>query len=273
MFKLIAVDLDGTLLNSKKQISDVSKIALQAAVEKGVGIIICSGRIFAGAKVFAYEAGLLQGPLIACNGALIKNLRSEELLYSKLLHKEDCLRVIDICHREELYFHAYVEDALYTEKLEFSALSYWTKNKKLPKNQQIDIRLIADLAEMFYEGMISASKFVVISKDMEKLLRARQYVEQIQGVKVMSSDYDNFEVVHNEVDKGSALMLISERLNIRKDEIIAIGDNENDLSMLEYAGLGVAMGNARHFIKEIADYITVSNDENGVAEVIHKFIL
>jgi Cof subfamily protein (haloacid dehalogenase superfamily) len=273
MYKLIAVDLDGTLLNSKKQISQENKIAISKAVKKGVKIVICSGRIFAGARVIADEAGLNHGSIIACNGALIKELNTEKLLYSKLLNSEDCLKVIDICRNEDIYFHAYVEDALYTEKMEYSALTYSKKNKLLPKNQQIDIRLTDDVKEMLGHSKISASKFVVISKDSQKLSRARQCVEQIKGVKVMSSDYDNFEVVHNKVDKGSALMFIAEKLDIGKEEIIAIGDNENDISMLECAGMGVAMGNSIPFIKESADYITVTNDENGVAEVINKFIL
>lgn len=273
MYKLVAVDLDGTLLNSMKQISDVNIKAILEAVKKGVGIVISSGRIFSGARTFADEAGLFKGFLIACNGALIKDLKTEKLVYSKLMNDEDALKVIDICHSEEIYFHAYVGDSLFSEKLELSSLNYYKKNQSLPKNQQVDIHITPNIEDMFCQGKASASKFVAISKDLEKLSRARRRVEQIKGVKVMSSDSDNFEVVHNNVDKGTALALIAEKLNISKEEIIAIGDNENDLSMLEYAGLGVAMGNALPYVKKAADYVTGTNDDNGVAEVIKKFIL
>ena len=273
MYKLVAVDLDGTLLNSGKQISEENKKAISQALEKGTRIVICSGRIFAGAWAFARELGIKSGPLIGCNGALIKELDTHELLYSKSLDCEACSRVIELCHGEDIYFHAYVDDTLYTEKLGFSSLNYWVKNQKLPESERVDIRLVKNLSHVFSDSSARATKFVVVSRDIEQLARARALAEKIRDVKVMSSDYDNFEVVSHEVDKGNALKFIAERYKLKREEIMAIGDNENDYSMIEYAGLGVAMGNAMPSVKQIAGHVTLTNDMNGVAVAINKFIL
>lgn len=273
MYKLIAIDLDGTLLNSHKHVSQENRKSIRLAMDKGVKVVICSGRIFVGARVFANEVGITSGPLIGCNGAVIKELDTQQVLYSKLLNMEDCFRIIDICKGEGLYYHAYVGDTLYTERLEFSALNYHSKNQKLPEHQRVDIKLVENLKNTFEYHDTPATKFVVVSEDVKQLARARKLAEELSTVGVMSSDHNNFEIVNCEVNKGAALSFITQRLGINQEEVIAIGDNENDYSMIEYAGLGVAMGNAQESIKGIADYVTSTNDCNGVSEVIKKFVL
>lgn len=272
MYKLVAIDLDGTLLNSGKRISDENKNTLRLAMEKGVKIVVCSGRIFSGARIFALEIGT-NGPLIACNGAIIKDLETEELLYTSTLDMEDSCKIIDICRREDIYFHAYIGDTMYTEKLDYSSLFYWERNQELPEEDRIDIQIVESMKKLLSEIPTPVAKFVVICKDNEKLLRIRKLVERIEGVTVVSSGQDNFEVVNAGVGKGAALKFLAERLGIRREETMAIGDNENDISMLEYAGLSIVMENGEPFVKELADFITVSNNENGVAYAIRKFIL
>lgn len=271
MYKLIAIDLDGTLLDSQKQISAKNMEAVRLAQNLGVMVVVCSGRILAGARVFASQMGL-RGLIVACNGALIKDLSTEEVLYSSRLSREDCIRVGDICRRENIYFHAYVGDVLYTERLERSSLFYYNKNKELSPQERIDIRVVENMTDIFRMEKKDPYKMVVISESRELLKNVRDQVEEIDSVEVTSSLYNNFEVLNRGVSKGRAIELIARTYGIHRNEIISIGDNENDISMLEYAGVGVVMGNAEKEIKKMADFITGTNDESGVAQAILKFI-
>lgn len=272
MYRLLAVDLDGTLLNSGKRISEENKKAIKRVTEKGIKVVICSGRVFKGARVFAGELNL-EELLISCNGAVIKDLKTDELLYSNLLRKEDCYKVADYCRKEDVYFHAYIDNDMFTENPECPSATYWMGNDELPEKDRVKINVVDDFKRIVSESETLVTKMVVISKNPELLSKLRDKVCEISTVDVMSSQEDNFEVVNNGVNKGTALKFLSEKLKIPRGEIIAIGDNENDYAMLKFAGLSIAMENAQDSIKEIADFITLSNDENGVAEAINKIIV
>lgn len=272
MYRLVAVDLDGTLLDSNKKLSEKNKKAVRLAQEKGVKVVVCSGRVFAGARMVAAEAGIT-GPLIACNGAVIKDMGTGELLYSNPMKTEDFLKVVDICHNRNIYFHTYIGDTMYTEQLEYSSKLYGEINNRIAKNFGIYIQAVINARDIIEQKNDQISKIVVISKDLNLLHETRKEVEKINTVSVMSSGKDNFEVVNSGVSKGFALRFLCGKLGITGEETIAIGDNENDYSMLKFAGLGIAMGNAERAIKDICGYITLSNDESGVYEAIQKFIL
>ncbi|WP_010248281.1 Cof-type HAD-IIB family hydrolase [Acetivibrio cellulolyticus] len=272
MYKMIAIDLDGTLLNSNKEISKENEKCIKLAIEKGIKVVICSGRIYPGAKIYAEQVSLVE-PLIVCNGAVIRDLKTDEVYYANLLSKEDCNRVIDILHSEGIYFHTYIDDVMYAEKLDYSALYYMIKSKDLRRDFRIDVKVVESVKDIIAQSCASPAKIVVMSSESEALMRARQLVDNIKTVEVVSSNYDNFEVLNYGVGKGKALEIISQKLSVKREEIIAIGDNENDYSMLKYAGLSIAMGNAEDSIKKICDFVTLSNNENGVAYGIKKFVL
>ncbi|MCX7710114.1 MAG: Cof-type HAD-IIB family hydrolase [Clostridia bacterium] len=271
MYKLIAIDLDGTLLNSKKHISQEDKDAIRFAIAQGVKIVICSGRIFAGVKIFARQLEI-KGPIIACNGALISDAETGDILYSNPLKVEDCIRVIELCREEGIYFHVYAGETMLAEKLEFSSLFYQKRNEFLPEEERIKIRIVDNVGQVLRAETDLPYKLVAISEEQRVLRNLRSKVQKISGVEVVSSNYDNFEVMNSGVNKGAALKFISEILGIKREETIAIGDNENDDSMIRFAGLGVAMGNAEDSIKRISQYVTKANEECGVAEVIRKYI-
>lgn len=272
MYKLIAVDLDGTLLNSNKRISKRNKDAIKKAIEKGVHVVVCSGRIYAGAKIFGAEIGT-NLPLITCNGARIKDMKTEEVIYSRPMDVILCKRIVDILQEEKVYFHTYIEDIMYTERLGFSSLFYWERNKELPEDERVDIRVIACTKEVLNKYPDDISKMVVICEDLEKLAKVRARIEDIDGVQVLSSNFDNFEIMDARVSKGNALKFLADRYDVKQEEVIAIGDNENDLSMLEYAGLSIAMANGEDYVKDICKYVTLSNNEDGVAYALEKFVL
>jgi Cof subfamily protein (haloacid dehalogenase superfamily) len=272
MYKLVAIDLDGTLLNAEKEVSERNKKAIELAIEKGVRIVICSGRVFTGARLYAKQVGSID-PVIACNGAIISENIDGKVLYSNVMRIDDCLRVIDICRKNDIYFHVYAGDVMMTEKLGFTSLKYFEKNKMLPPEDRVQIEIVSDIAEKVKEVKDKVSKVVVVNNDIELLGRTRGEIVQMEGIDVMSSNFDNFEVMNKGVNKGAALKKLSEILGIAPSEMIAIGDNENDISMLKYAGLGVAMGNGEDIAKEVSQYITASNDNDGVAQAIERFVL
>jgi Cof subfamily protein (haloacid dehalogenase superfamily) len=272
MYKLVAIDLDGTLLNAEKEVSERNKKAIELAIEKGVRIVICSGRVFTGARLYAKQVGSID-PVIACNGAIISENIDGKVLYSNVMRIDDCLRVIDICRKNDIYFHVYAGDVMMTEKLGFTSLKYFEKNKMLPPEDRVQIEIVSDIAEKVKEVKDKVSKVVVVNNDIELLGRTRGEIVQMEGIDVMSSNFDNFEVMNKGVNKGAALKKLSEILGIAPSEMIAIGDNENDISMLKYAGMGVAMGNGEDIAKEVSQYITASNDNDGVAQAIERFVL
>ncbi|HEY5586778.1 MAG TPA: Cof-type HAD-IIB family hydrolase [Ruminiclostridium sp.] len=272
MYRLVAIDLDGTLLDENKEISDRNKKVISLAIEKGVKIVICSGRIYSGAKLYAKQVGS-KDPIIACNGAIISEDINGKVIYTNNLATEDCLKIIDICHKYDNYYHIYAGDTMLTEKLGFTSLKYFEKNETLPPEDKIDIEILENMADKIRSIQGQVLKFVVVTDDLEKLKRIRDEIEQIPSVDVMSSYYDNFEVMNKGVSKGAALKRLSELLGISAEEMIAIGDNENDISMLEYAGLGVAMDNGEDCAKGAAQYVTAANNQDGVAQAIEKFVL
>lgn len=272
MYKLVAIDLDGTLLNTEKEISDRNKKAVSKAIEKGVKVVVCSGRVFSGARLFAKQVGS-KDPVIACNGAIISEHIDGKVVYSNTISTEDCLKILDIAHKYKVYYHIYAGDLMLTEKLEYTSLKYFEKNKVLCEKDRVKIEIVDDMAEKVKKIEGSVLKFVVVNSDLELLKKVRDEIEKIPNVDVMSSNYDNFEVMNKGVNKGAALKILSDKLDIAPEEMVSIGDNENDITMLKYAGLGIVMGNGMDCARDVAQYVTDTNDNDGVAKAIEKFIL
>ncbi len=272
MYKLIAIDLDGTLLNNNKEISQRNMQAIALAKNKCVRVIVCSGRVYMGARLFAKQLDLTD-PIIACNGAKISQNKDGKELFAQHICKEACLEIIDLCHKHNVYYHIYADDIMLSEKMEFATLKYYERNKQLMPEDRVEIEIVADMKQKILTMQQNVLKFVIISQNDDVLAKIRREAHLISQVDVMSSNYDNFEIVDKGVSKGEALKFLSKELGIAPEEMIAIGDNENDISMLNYAGLGIAMGNGEQCAKDIAQYITASNEEDGVALAIEKFIL
>jgi len=271
MSKLIFIDLDGTLLSSSKEISKENKEAVRIAEENGLKVIICTGKVFKSAKRFAHELGI-EGPLISCNGAEIRDIATEELLYSNFIKKDDCYKIIDICRRKNIYFHAYIDHDMFTEMEECPTPLYWIENTEVPEEYRINIRVVPDFKEIVKKSSQNISKFLMVSKDTQQLFEVRRLLEKIDTVNVMCSTDDNIEVVNKNVSKGNALVIVSKSNQYNGYGIVAIGDSENDLSMLLESHYKIVMGNADESLKKIADFISVTNDENGVAIAIRQIL-
>jgi len=272
MYKVFAFDLDGTLVNSSKEVTQKNIDVLNELVKRGIKVVVCTGRPYSTAKRIVERIDDTSWT-ITCNGAVVKNQLTNELILNQRMKWEQVYETLDVLHREKIYFHAIIDEVIHAEKLESLALEYWEKNKQLPDEKKVEICVVRDIGDYVDATDSEVTKFISISKNTDKLLKARQAVEKIKGVDVISSGSDNFEVMPKGISKGVGLMKLANHLGIKQEEIVTIGDNENDISMIRYAGLGIAMGNADNYIKEISKKVSLSNNEDGVAYAIYNFVL
>lgn len=272
-YKIIAVDMDGTLLNDNKHITDNNLDMISKAVNKGVKFVISSGRISSGLKFYGDTVSKKQ-PMICCNGAIILD-ENREVIHSKSIDKKDILKVIDIIReKKDTYFHFYDESAIYSEQFRFTAESLYNFNREIDRKFRIEIRLVPDAKEVIEKAEFDINKIVVIDDDIEYLDELRKRIDSIIGIETTKSEINNIEILRQGVSKGNALKVLASNYGISIEECIAIGNDENDISMIKCAGLGVAVNNARDYIKNYADYVTEKDNNNGaIAEVIQKFIL
>lgn len=270
-YKLVVTDMDGTLLNSKGKVTDENKEMLKKLQEQGVHIAVATGRIYTSARIFAKYLGI-KTPIIACNGAIVREIDENEALYEEHLNNEDIIKILDICHKYGVYFHFYTNNTFYTERLAKSALKYSEWNKTFNEEDRINLEVVKNSYNLIKETDIKVYKFMIIDDDITLLKKIREELNKIPGIECCKSRYDNIEIMNKGVEKGIAVKNLAESLGVKQEEVICIGDNENDISMLKYAGLGIAMGNAEDIVKKTADYVTEINDNSGVAKALEKFV-
>lgn len=271
-YKMIVTDMDYTLLNKAKNVSTRNRLALKAAAEKGIHVVVATGRIYTSALYYAKLLGI-STPIIASNGAIIREENTDKTFYQCTLPEPAIDEMVRLTRLEGLYCHLFSQDTIYTEKITNVSYRYTEWNKYMDEADKVKIELVSSFEAMTPQQKSGIFKAVVIDDDSSKLRRIREAIEKTGLVAVSQSLRDNIEVMSRDVSKGNAVKLLADIYGIHREQIIAIGDNENDVSMIEYAGLGVAMGNAADCLKEAADYITADYMEDGVAQVIEKFIL
>jgi Cof subfamily protein (haloacid dehalogenase superfamily) len=262
-YKMIAIDVDDTLLNDEMQISEATKKTLEAAKEQGVMVTLATGRMFASAQKIAKQLGF-NVPIITYQGSLVKNLLDEVILYERSVPFEAAQFLFEYAEKNELHIQVYHEDKLYVKEdnqriKDYAALS----NIPYIVAEDFNAFVHKPLTKMLF--IDDPDKLDVISADLQK---------QIGSILHITKSKAHFlEFLHPEGTKGHAVKSLAAFYGYDLSEVIAIGDSWNDHEMLEIAGLGVAMSNAVDSLKQIADYITLSNNEDGVKHVIDKFIL
>lgn len=267
-YKLVVTDMDGTFLNSNHEISDENLKIVKELNNRGILFSIATGRLDTMIKVYLKQIGNVN-PVISCNGALVRNVAMGKFYYSEPIKREDYIKVIDICKANNIIFDVYGEYAIYSETKEGRIKYFLDYNEKLNEEDRVELRVVdniynaLDKEEKIYKVLIS-------NQDPKKLEAIKEEINKINGVDAYRSASFLLDVMACGVTKGRAVENLAEILEIKREEIIAIGDNHNDLSMLEYAGFSIAMGNAEECVKNIADLITASNDEDGVAKALKK---
>lgn len=267
-FRMIAADLDDTLLDKNSKISLRNREAIGRAVGQGVIFVIATGRMFKTSVVYMNE--LSQNgdtPMINYHGALIKKAKSREIILHQPINTGLAASVIEEAERQDCHVSLFIDDNLYIrEESEFS--------RYYQKMVNIELEQVGDLSAFLKNNNSSPSKLSIIRWD-GRIDEIEAGFRDIFGEKlsVLQSRPHFLEITDQKATKGQALRWLAEREGIKPEEVIAFGDGQNDLDMISYAGLGVAVANARPQVLEAADLITSSNNEDGVAEVIEKYVL
>jgi hypothetical protein len=265
-YKLLAVDLDDTLLNAELRVPERSRHAIGAAREAGVRVTLATGRMFRSALPFARELGV-EEYLITYQGALVRHAVTGEVLFHRPVPLELALEVIEFVNRYGYHINIYLDDNLYVAKHTRESELY-TAISRTP------VEAVGDLAAFLKERAGNPTKVLVVAQ--EQLLDAlAEEVRPLFGdhLHITKSKPHFLEFSHPLANKGDALAAIARHYGVEREQVIAVGDSYNDIEMIDYAGLGVVVGNARREIRDRADYVCRSNEECGVAEVVEKFIL
>ncbi|WP_147535063.1 HAD family hydrolase [Bacillus marasmi] len=284
MIKCIASDMDGTLLTGSGSISEGNKQAIQLAQAKGIEFIVATGRSYQEAQYALKQVGIVC-PVISVNGAVVVG-NDGKMITSQQLSKEDATAIAAILANDDIYFEVYTNDGTYTNNLE-KAISvmvdvFTSANHHISKEQveafakgrisEGFVHSVENFEEIFKDESKEVYKLLAFSSKLEKLKEARSALAAFTNIAVSSSGDGNLEITSVQAQKGIALQKFVSSKGISLIETMAIGDNDNDLSMLKLVGKAVAMGNAPAHIKAQAHYVTETNELDGVAKAIQAVL-
>ncbi len=263
MYKLIALDIDGTLINDDGVITPKTIQALKEAMNEGVMVTISTGRPVQGVRQHIATLGL-SAPIITYNGAMIVDSDSSEIIFHKSLLEEDALQILALSKDIEGTVIVWCNNELYVSAVNDHSRTY----EGIAKTPAI---LIEDEKALAQKGITKILWFDTVDN-------TNAHMEMLGGklndtINFCTSRAYFLEFFNGQVSKAEAMDFIGSKYDIKQEEMMAVGDQLNDLSMIEYAGLGVAMGNAHEGVKDIADVITLSNNEDGIARVVEDYIL
>ncbi|WP_203363451.1 Cof-type HAD-IIB family hydrolase [Bacillus sp. REN10] len=284
MIKCIATDMDGTLLNGRMEVSEENCQAVKEAQAQGIEVVVATGRSYAEAR-YALDQADIHCPIIGANGAEVRNV-SGEILSHSFIEKETAARIFRMLKEIGLYFEIYTAKGTltddYEKALDIMVNIFLTAHSEIPQDQIREaakirftkglLQLVDSYEEIIHKEDIVVYKFLAFSFEQEKLSKAREQLSLIDDIAISSSGSENIEITHLDAQKGIALERFIKEKGISLQETMAIGDNFNDVSMLERVGFPVAMGNADPEVKALCNYVTATNDEHGVAAAIEKVI-
>ena len=263
----LALDLDGTLTNSKKEITQATKSAVKEVISRGIHVILASGRPVLGIKPTAEALGLYEsgGFILAYNGGQIIDCKTNEVIFERLLPMEYYGEICNLAR--EMGLNALTYD-------DFGVLAECDTARYVLKeayNNSIPIKKVENLVKAVPSPVI---KFMIVGEP-DKIATCLPIAQKVFSgrINVFLSEPYFMELTFPSIEKASALGILMEYLKLDKSKLVACGDGLNDLPMLRFAGYAVAMENAYDEVKDVADYITLSNDEDGVADFLCKYIL
>ncbi len=267
-FRLIAADLDNTLLDENSKISDRTRQAVREAVSRGVKFVIATGRMFKTSVAYMQDLGLdYDWPLINYHGAMIKTARSEKVILHRPLDNRTAIEVIEKIDETGLHVSMFIGNNLYVKE-ENEHTRYFHSLTG------IEVQPVGDLMDFLKQKRVNPTKLSVLSRD-GRVDHLEPYLKQCykEKLSILQSRPYFLEITDKKATKGQALRWLAGREGIKAEEIIAFGDGYNDLDMLVFAGLGVAVANAKPEVIDAAALIAGPHDKDGVAEIIEKYVL
>lgn len=270
--KLIGLDLDGTVFNNQKIITPRTINAIEQAIEQGIVVLPATGRPYVGLpNEFLCIKGVQYA--LTANGASIIHLASNSVVYSDLLPVSSAIKAIETARTFDCLMDVLIDGYSYTSKKTIDSIEKYMQSPMMTEYfLKTRSFLEEDILDYITKHQKPVEKIQLLFKDLELKKQASQILSEMDELSITSALPNNIEINSSTANKGNGLLGLGQFLEIQQDEIMACGDSFNDYEMIKQAGLGVAMGNANKEIKTIADYITLSNDEEGVADVIEKIL-
>lgn len=271
--KLIACDMDGTLLNDNKEISPRNLKVIKELQSQGVYFVIATGRQDTMIKEYIDQIGGNM-PVISCNGALIRDIHTGEEFSSVPLESQQILDIIRICKELGMDYHLYGRDIIFGETLTNKMYFYNKRNPSLPEKYRIPLLVSSDYRSVINEHQDLLYKVLVFPQTEEGFPLVSERILSETGLQAFRSDKTLLDVMQKGISKAQGIATLCEKLNIHRSETAAIGDYLNDLDMIEYVGTGVAMNNAVPELKDAAHMVTENcNNNSGVAEALERLVL
>ena len=288
MYKLIAIDLDGTLLNSYGEITDKNKESIKYALNKGVEVVLASGRDPQTMKKISHELEI-ENFLIAGNGASVYDIKLEKNIYENFLEIDKALKIIKICKENTIFFSVYTTNGIITEGLEYNIKVFNNENNFRPNKKRTNIELVKDIYTYVQEKKPNILKIIICDENkiiFNNIIEKMKVVKNVEilevehmskkvlriGTQEYPIEYFYTEVTNKNANKWEAIECLMRKLGIEENEVICIGDNMNDLKMIRNAGLGIAMKNSAIEKQNVADYVTEDNNSDGVGNAIYRYI-
>lgn len=260
-FRMIALDVDGTLLNDHHELTLRVREAVRAAAAQGAEIVLCTGRGSTSALPVLRELGL-QGTMITHNGASVVDSETREILFDTAIEPELALRYVSYCRERDIHFDMNTAFDLYVETMREEAETMYRQLQAQPIRREN--------SEAFPEGLVKLSVYAPkLTLDQVET----EWAGWDQALQAVRSGDFFIDVQHLNASKGKALEKLASLRGIPREQILALGNYYNDVGMIAFAGWGVAMDNSPEEVKEEADAVTVSNNEDGVAVVIEQLVL
>ncbi len=264
MIKLIATDLDGTLLNEKGNLSRLSLEAIRILQDKGIDVIFASGRVSSSVEYFMKEAGL-KGCLLANNGAIVLDEKGQ-VVFERRLGKRAIIDLIDLCQKYDIVYQFYTKDTFHSTEFEYAKV----KHMEIGENKySVNFCIRKDLKEYVLRSDIGVLKFFLYF-DPDTQVEFMKDLEKIDDIDFYVSGKTNLDIVAKGVNKFSSLAALAEKNGYNIKDIIAIGDYDNDIEMVENCGFGIAMGNGVEKLKKIADFVTLDNRCEGFYHAVKE---
>ena len=280
MIKLVASDIDGTIIDRNNIIPPSNLEAIKKIHEKNIPFAVCTGKSYSVSKNICEKLNPTFG--IFGNGTQIVDLKNNKELVRKILSKEDLLYITTLVERFNLHLHIYTDTELVSEKLMYMDLrNFMLKSKN---SSSLDFRIVDDITEYISQNNPNVFSAVVSSEnsllDFEKFITVNenimyQFINKRGKYKdnIIGKEYEYINISPKHIDKDESITFLTEYLNISKKDVLSIGDNINDIKMVKNSGIGVAVNDAYDELKAVANYITQKTATEGAfAEAIEKFI-
>ncbi len=271
--KLIALDMDGTLLNEEGRLSLSSRRVLEETMKQGTHIVISTGRVFSALPEDVLDLDGMEYA-ITSNGANILKLKDQSTVYSNLIGKESIKDLLPHIQEEGVMIEAFFDHEVVAERRCLENLEQYGMLSERSRIYTLGTRKpVEDIIQIMEAKADRMENINLIFSDNEKRNRYWEFLSKIPSITVTSSMPHNLEIGGATTSKADALKHLCSTLGVAHTQVMACGDSENDLAMLQFAGLSVAMENAADALKKVAHFITKTNREDGVAHAIQKFVL